>query len=90
MTSTPTRPVDNVITKKGLQDRNIHIFDGTTVENKGKLILKDIYEPNSEEQRRQEEILYSSIKNDSTRRGMETEIKKKCRKQIQGLIKDKY
>ena len=40
MTSTPTRPVDNVvITTKGLQDRNIHIFDGTTVENKGKLIL---------------------------------------------------
>ena len=27
--------VDNVvITTKGLQDRNIHIFDGTTVENK--------------------------------------------------------
>ena len=23
----------------GLQDRNIHILDGTTVENKGKLIL---------------------------------------------------
>ena len=41
MTSTPTRPVDNVvITSKGLQDRNIHIIDGTTVENKGKLILK--------------------------------------------------
>ena len=40
MTSTPTRPVDNVvITTKGLQDRNIHIIDGTTVENKGKLIL---------------------------------------------------
>ena len=32
--------VDNVvITTKGLQDRNIHILDGTTVENKGKLIL---------------------------------------------------
>ena len=43
MTSTPTKPVDNVvITTKGLQDRNIHIFDGTTVENKGKLILKVI------------------------------------------------
>ena len=29
--------VDNVvITTKGLQDRNIHILDGTTVENKGK------------------------------------------------------
>ena len=31
-----------VITTKGLQDRNIHIFDGTTVENKGKLILTTI------------------------------------------------
>ena len=41
--STPTRPVDNVvITTKGLQDRNIHILDGTTVENKGKLILTEI------------------------------------------------
>ena len=40
MTSTPTRPVDNVvITTKGLQDRNINILDGMTVENKGKLIL---------------------------------------------------
>ena len=40
VTSTPTRPVDNVfITTKGLQDRNIHILDGATVENKGKLIL---------------------------------------------------
>ena len=40
MTSTPTRPVDNVvITTKGLQDRNINILDGTTVENKGKLFL---------------------------------------------------
>ena len=39
MTSTPTRSVDNVvITTKGLQDRNIHILDGTTVKNKGKLI----------------------------------------------------
>ena len=27
------------VTTKGLQDRNIHILDGTTVENKGKLIL---------------------------------------------------
>ena len=44
VTSTPTRPVDNVvITTKGLQDRNIHIFDGTTVENKGKLILTKIF-----------------------------------------------
>ena len=40
VTSTPTRPVDNVvITTKGLQDRNIQTLDGTTVENKGKLIL---------------------------------------------------
>ena len=40
VTSTPIRPVDNVvITTKGLQDRNINILDGTTVENKGKLIL---------------------------------------------------
>ena len=43
MTSTPTRPVDNVvIATKGLQDRNIRILDGTTVENKGKLILTEI------------------------------------------------
>ena len=42
VTSTPTRPVDNVvITTKGLQDRNINILAGTTVENKGKLILID-------------------------------------------------
>ena len=39
MTSTPTRPVDNVvIATKGLQDRNINILAGMTVENKGKLI----------------------------------------------------
>ena len=32
--------VDNVvITTKGPQDKNINILDGTTVENKGKLIL---------------------------------------------------
>ena len=44
MTSTPTRPVDNVvITTKYLQDRNIHIFEGTTVENKGELILTEIF-----------------------------------------------
>ena len=42
MTSTPTRPVDNVvIAKKGLQDRNINTQAGTTVENKGKLILQN-------------------------------------------------
>ena len=40
VTSTPTRPVDNVvITTKNLQDRNKKLFDGKTVENKGKLIL---------------------------------------------------
>ena len=43
VTSTPTRPVDNVITTKGLQDRNIHVLDGTTMENKGKLILTKGY-----------------------------------------------
>ena len=41
MTSTPTRPVDNVvIATKGLQDGNINILAGTTVENKGKLIIE--------------------------------------------------
>ena len=40
VTSTPTRPVENVvITTKGLQDRNNLLLDGMTVENKGKLIL---------------------------------------------------
>ena len=40
MTSTPTKPVDNVvIATKGLQDRTTNITAGTTVENKGKLIL---------------------------------------------------
>ena len=40
MTSTPTRPVDTVvIATKGLHDRSINIIAGTTVENKGKLIL---------------------------------------------------
>ena len=44
VTSTPTKPVYNVvITTKGLQERNIHILDGTTVENKGKLILTEIF-----------------------------------------------
>ena len=46
MTSTPTRPVDNVVIEtKGLQDRNTNIIAGTTVENKGKLIL-NIWEDN--------------------------------------------
>ena len=44
MTSTPTKPVDNVvIATKGLQDRNTNIIAGTTVENKGKLILTNYY-----------------------------------------------
>ena len=34
-----TFTVHVVITTKGLQDRNINILAGTTVENKGKLIL---------------------------------------------------
>ena len=39
VTSTPTRPVENVvITMKGLQDRNNLLLEGRTVENKGKLI----------------------------------------------------
>ena len=45
MTSTPTSPVDNVIATKGLQDRNIYIIAGTTVENKGKLILSGLNNP---------------------------------------------
>ena len=44
MTSTPTRPVDNVVIEtKGLQDRNINTQAGTTVENKGKLNLTEIF-----------------------------------------------
>ena len=44
MTSTPTRPVENVvITKKDLQDRNNLLLDGRRVENKGKLILTEIF-----------------------------------------------
>ena len=36
--------VDNVvIATKGLQDRNTNITAGTTVENKGKLILTEIF-----------------------------------------------
>ena len=42
VTSTPTRPVENVvITTKGLQDRNNLLLDGRTVENKSKAILID-------------------------------------------------
>ena len=44
MASAPTGPVDNVVVAtKGLQDRNINIIAGTTVENKGKLILTEIF-----------------------------------------------
>ena len=44
MTSTPTRPVDKVvIATKGLEDRKTNIIAGTTVENKGKLILTEIF-----------------------------------------------
>ena len=44
VTSTPARPVENVvITSKGIQDRNTHILDGMVVENKGKLILTEIF-----------------------------------------------
>ena len=51
MTSTSTRPVDNVvITTKGLQNRNINILDGTTVENKGKLILNNNERPTGQKQ----------------------------------------
>ena len=40
VTSTPTGPVDNVvIATKGLQDRNINVLAGTTVESEGGLIL---------------------------------------------------
>ena len=39
VTSTPTRPVENVVlTTKSIQERNTHILDGTTVENKAKPI----------------------------------------------------
>ena len=43
VTLTPIRPAENVLTTKGLQDRNINILDGTMVENKGKLILTEIF-----------------------------------------------
>ena len=39
VTSTTTRPFENVaLTTKDLQERNIQMLDGTTVENKGKTI----------------------------------------------------
>ena len=43
MTSTPTRPDNVVIATKGLQDRNTNIIAETMVENKGKLILTEIF-----------------------------------------------
>ena len=43
VTSTPTRPFENVITTKGLHDRNNLLLDGRTVENKGKLIQTEIF-----------------------------------------------
>ena len=40
VTSTPTRPVDSVVmATRGLQDRNTNMIAGTTVENKGKLMI---------------------------------------------------
>ena len=43
-TSTSTRPVENVVlTTKGLNDRNNLLLDGRMVENKGKLILTEIF-----------------------------------------------
>ena len=38
VTSTPTRLVENFMTTKGLEDKNIHLLGGTPVENKGKTI----------------------------------------------------
>ena len=39
VTSTPTGPVDSVVVAtRGLQDGNLNILAGTTVENKGELI----------------------------------------------------
>ena len=32
LTSTPTRPVENVLTTKDIQERNTQMLDGTTVE----------------------------------------------------------
>ena len=38
-TSTPTKPVENVVlTSKGLQERNVEMLDGTMVENEVKTI----------------------------------------------------
>ena len=44
VTSTLTIPVENVVrTTKGLQDRNNLLLDERTMENKGKLILTEIF-----------------------------------------------
>ena len=44
LTSTPTRPVENVVTTtKGLQNTNNLLLDGRTVENKDKLIQTEIF-----------------------------------------------
>ena len=44
MTSTPTKPVDNVvIATKGLQDRTTDITAGTTVESGGGLVLTEVF-----------------------------------------------
>jgi len=60
--SSHLRPVDNVvITTKGLQDRNIHILDGTTVENKDKLILSLLTSQNSALKYRLKAEIYVSI-----------------------------
>ena len=38
-----TKMYTKYLNMKGLQDRNVNILDGTTVENKGKLILTEIF-----------------------------------------------
>ena len=63
MTSTPTRPVDNVvIATKGLQDRNTNIIAGTTGENKGKLILTYRKRPLEIPRRRWEDNIRMDLK----------------------------
>ena len=47
------KPVANVvIATKGLQDRNTNMIAGTTVENKGKMILIDKFYLSSKQQKR--------------------------------------
>ena len=38
VSSTPTRPVENVLKTKGLQDKKLQLLDGTTVKYKNKVI----------------------------------------------------